>query len=363
MPPPAPSILQYHPRADAGDGGITNSVRRLSAGFSAVGARAIIVSDATTPAPTRSSVEWRQINHRSLGPVLLPPALDQSFSDADAVILNSAWTAHNVVAGRAARRLGVPYTLAPRGAYDPLIVRRRRMLKRVWWQFLESALVEHAAAIHVFFDSQAAHLRALGYHGPLIVAPNGVAAPESAAWDGGSTGCLLYVGRFDPEHKGLDLLVHAVARLPRMALPPLEMYGPDWRGGKPRLQRLVEQLGVGDRVRVHDSVLGEAKWELMSRAVGFVYPSRWEGFGNAPAEAAALGVPTLVTPYPLGAYLHQQGAAVLAPATVSGLMEGLRRLVGDEAAAIGARARRVVRTSFTWEAVARSWMEQLPVSR
>jgi glycosyltransferase involved in cell wall biosynthesis len=351
-------IVQYHPRAAAGDGGITNSVRRLSAGFAHTGAEAIIVSDADRPAPADPGVEWRQVRHRRLGPFFLPDSLDEAFEGADHLILNSAWTAHNVMAGRAARRLRIPYVLAPRGAYDPLIVRRRQLMKRVWWKAWEGELVRDAAAVHVFFRSQDEHLLALGYTGPVVVAPNGVAAPSDAHWTGAG-GFLLYLGRFDPEHKGLDLLVRAVAEAPSGTLPPLRMHGPDWRGGKPRLAALIRELGVGDRVELGEPVLGRAKYDLMAEATGFVYPSRWEGFGNSPAEAAAVGVPTLVTPYALGLYLAERDAAVLAPPTVAGLGEGLRRLVDPAARRVGERGRQLVREEFSWDAVARSWMDQL----
>jgi glycosyltransferase involved in cell wall biosynthesis len=64
-----------------------------------------------------------------------------------------------------------------------------------------------------------------------------------------------------------------------------------------------------------DPVQGPAKDRLTAQAAGFVYPSRWEGFGNAPAEAAALGVPVLTTPYPPGCFLAERDAAIVAEPT------------------------------------------------
>jgi len=353
-------ITQYHPRAASGDGGITNSVRRLSAAFVRAGARAIIVCDTDAAPPSDDDgVEWRPVAHRRVGRILIPTGLGEAFAGSEVVVLNSAWTSHNALAGRVARRNGIPYVMAPRGAYDPLILRRRRLLKRAWWHTVERELTTRAAAVHIFFESQASHLRSLGYAGALIVAPNGVVPPTGHRWIGPAGEYLLYLGRFDPEHKGLDLLVRAVAGLPSGQLPPLRLHGPDWGGGKERLARLVRDLTVEDRVQVGDAVHGDAKWDLIARARGFVYPSRWEGFGNSVAEAAVLGVPTLVTPYPLGTFLAERDAAVLAPATIDGLRDGLLRLVGDEAEAIGDRARLLVRDHFSWDEVARTWIDQL----
>jgi glycosyltransferase involved in cell wall biosynthesis len=351
-------FVQYHARAASGDGGITNSVRRLSEGLARAGVQPVIVCDDDAPAPDLPGVEWRQTPHRRVGPWLIPSGLEAAFEGADVVVLNSGWTVHNLLAGRAARRVGAPYVLAPRGAYDPLILRRRGVAKRLWWRAAEGDLVHRSRAVHVFFERQRAHLTALGYDGDLIVAPNGVSTPADVHWTGAGD-YLLYIGRFDPEHKGLDVLVRSIAAAPRGSLPVLRLHGPDWRGGKARLQALVRSLGVEDRVMLGEPVHGAAKWRTFAEAVGFVYPSRWEGFGNSAAEAAAIGVPTLVTPYPLGSYLAARDAAFLAEPTVPGLLDGLRRLLGPEGPRIGASASELVRREFSWDAVARSWEQQV----
>lgn len=353
-------VAQYHPRAASGDGGITNSVRRLASSFARQGATAIVICDTDTDeVPGVANVEWRRTRHRRVHGVRLPSDLTGALLGADVVILNSAWTAHNVAAGRAAGRMGVPYVLAPRGAYDPRILKRRPLLKKLWWNLFEGDLTRQAEAIHVFFRSEEDHVRRLGYTGPLVVAPNGVAPPPALEWRGPSGDYLLFLGRFDPEHKGLDLLVRAVAGLPRGALPPLRLHGPDWSGGKRRLMRLIGQLGLWDRIQVGDALYGNAKWLAMANALAFVYPSRWEGFGNAVAEAGSLGVPTLVTPYPLGRYLAERSAAVLVPATLEGLEAGLLRATDSKAADVGRNARRVINREFAWDQVGRTWLAQL----
>jgi glycosyltransferase involved in cell wall biosynthesis len=353
-------IVQYHPRALVGDGGITNSVRHLSAAMARLGADAVIAcGDAGRDAPAQLPVPWIAVRHSGPRGMRVPRGLEHVLSDADVLVCNSAWTAHNVAAARAARKLGVPYVLAPRGAYDPRIRQRRPLAKTAWWMLLEQRLVARARAVHVFFPEEREHLEAIGYRGDVLIAPNGVTVPDDAVWDGGSGGYVLYIGRFDPEHKGLDLLVRAAASLPAGAIPPIRLHGPDWRGGKEVVRDLVRDLGATDRVLVGDAVYGDEKWALLQAARAFVYPSRWEGFGNSTAEAAALGVPTLVTPYPLGMHMAHRGAAVLAEADVPALRAGLQGVCSPEAAHVGERAAQVVREELTWEAVARSWLSQL----
>lgn len=353
-------IVQYHPRALVGDGGITNSVRQLCAAMAELGADPVVACDrGWGGAPARLSVPWVAVRHAGPHGRRIPLGLGRVLSDADVLVCNSAWTTHNVVAARAARRAGIPYVLAPRGAYDPRIRQRRRLAKAGWWRLFEQRLVARAGAVHVFFPEEREHLASIGYRGEVLVAPNGVSVPGGAAWDGGSGGYVLYIGRFDPEHKGLDLLVRAAASLPAGAIPPVRLHGPDWRGGKQAVRDLVRHLGASDRVVIGDAVYGEEKWALLRAARAFVYPSRWEGFGNSTAEAAAVGVPTLVTPYPLGMHLARRNAAVMSAADVAALRAGLQRVCSPEAAQMGTRAAQVVREELTWEAVARAWLSQL----
>lgn len=355
------NIVRYYPRAYRGDGGITNSVRRLSEACVRAGANvSVAVDERDVPAERERTTPFRWVSVRHVGPPSLrrPVGLDASLRRADLLVLHSAWTYQNVVAARCARRIGLPYLLEPRGAYDPLIFERRRTIKRLWWWAFERRLVRESAAIHTFFVSQRDHLRRIGYHGPTVVAPNGVTPPEGFEWDGGSGNYVLWVGRFDPEHKGLDLLLQGLKQMPPDDRPHIRLHGPDWAGGKARVIALVDRMDLAADVTIGPAVHGADKWRLLSRATAFTYPSRWEGFGNSAAEAVSIGVPTLVTPYPFGQWLGDHDAAIVAEPTPAGLAEGLARVCAPEAARAAQRGQEIVRRELNWDAVARSWLEQ-----
>ncbi len=355
------SITFDYPRALSGDGGMTRSVRRLCRAVSDVGGDACVICDQGIDAQPGDGVRLVLIPHRHVGGHYLPRAsdLDRALRNLDLLVLNSAWTPHNVIAGRHAQRAGLPYVIGPRGAYDPAIRRRHHMRKDLWWLAFERSLVAGAAALHLSFDSERTGVEdSVAYRGEIMVVPNGVEIPAGTHWDGGSGGYVLWLGRVDPEHKGLDLLVQAMASLPASQRYPLRLCGPQWRNGKQRMIAMVRQLGVNRWITIGEPVHGPAKWELLSRAVGFVYPSRWECFGNAVAEAAGVGLPCLVTPYPTGEFLASRGAAIMSQSTASGLAQGLLALVGPDAANIGNRARKVVKESFNWDDMGRLFLEQ-----
>jgi glycosyltransferase involved in cell wall biosynthesis len=104
---------------------------------------------------------------------------------------------------------------------------------------------------------------------------------------------VLYVGNFNP-HKNIPRLIRAFGLLPgsvrsRHTLVLAGGYG----DGRPELARLVESLGLTDRVvfpgRVDDADLPA----LYSEAAVYVTPSLQEGFGSTVLEAMACGAPVV----------------------------------------------------------------------
>jgi glycosyltransferase involved in cell wall biosynthesis len=351
-------IVLSYPRAVVGDGGLSLATRRLAREIADSGQSVLVAFDEGDAPVDTNDLQWVRVRDLGAGRVRVPIGLDHVLTTGDLLLLKSAWVAHNSFAGRVARRTGVPYVLAPRGAYDPYILQRRACTKQIWWRAFEKGLLERARAVHVFFESQRRDIESLGYRGPLVVAPNGVDRPK-VTWDGGSGGYLLWIGRFDYEHKGLDLLLQAMKLIPRNERMPLRLHGPDWRDRKRVVIGLIRDLELDDSVVVGEAVFGEQKSALLRSAAGFVYPSRWEAFGNSPAEAIAMGVPTLMTPYPLARSVAERGGAILVDPTPAALADGLRRLGSAEAGAVGREGSRIIQEEFDWPTVARSWTAQL----
>jgi glycosyltransferase involved in cell wall biosynthesis len=101
--------------------------------------------------------------------------------------------------------------------------------------------------------------------------------------------------------KGIDLVLRALKVLTARGIPYRYVIGGDGPE-KGRLEALVDELGLQDKVHFRGSVEGQEKWRLLRNADLFVMPSRYdpafpwpwrESFGIAFAEAAAFGVPAV----------------------------------------------------------------------
>jgi len=353
-------IVHYQPQLLARDSGTVNAGRGWAEAMARSGSDVLALVDrSTAERPAPEGVEVVGLRHSLRGAMRFPRAASQALRGADIVVLHGGWFLGNIIVGRACVREGVPFVVTSHGAYAPEVFETRVATKRLWAATLERPHLRRALAVHVFFAEQASQVRRLGVDLPTIVAPNGISVPESARWDGGSGGYLLWLGRFHPVQKGLDLIVRAVAGMPASQRPEVRLHGPDWRGQKAIVRDLVRELDVEHWIRIGEPIYGDEKWELIRRAAGCVFPSRSDACPVAVSEAAAVGVPTLVAGYPLGDFLTSQKAAVRVEHEPSSIADGISFLTSVEAPELGAQARSVARQSLSWEAVTRSWTVQL----
>lgn len=291
-------------------------------------------------------------------------ALHEQCGSFDAVHLHSVFLWPTWAAARAASRAGAPYLLSPRGMLvKDLIARKSARLKRAWISLIERRNLEHASGIHVTSEAEAIELKQFGFALPAIFqVPNGVTpdSGQNAAGElpddlgkilAGGKPVVLCLGRINWK-KGLDRLIPAMARVPEAVLL---VVGNDEEEHTAALRELARREGVLDRVVFAGPVFGRAKATLYRRATLLALASYSENFGNVVLEAMAEGCPVLVTPE-VGAapIVEELGGGLVVQGSPQSLGEGLKKLLGDPAlrTAMGKRASEMVRTNYSWDAVA-----------
>jgi glycosyltransferase involved in cell wall biosynthesis len=355
-------FVSYYPRATSDLSGVTEALWGWAAALIDAGHDVLVLhagGQRLSPDPrhVRPGLLDEEIPHRGGGRTTHRPiGIGRWLQPTDVLLLHEGWVVSNVIAARAARRVGCPYVLVPHGVYEPGIIatlKRPHAPRRI----IERTVIQGAAAVHVFFASEAPLIRALAPKTPpLIVAPIGF-EPGGDRWTGGG-GYLAWIGRYDPIHKGLDILIQAVARLPPDERPTVELRGPDFNGGYARTVDLIGRLGLDQWIHALGPIAGSQKAEFLGRSDGYLMPSRWEGYGIALVENLAIGAPCLVSDtIHLADPLLAAGAAILAPPTAAGFVDGLRRLATADPTALGDRARAFVQSSFSWSDVTASFVD------
>lgn len=291
-------------------------------------------------------------------------ALQLQCRDFDLLHLHSVFLWPTWAAARIARRIGIPYLLAPKGMLvKELIESKSRIIKSAWITLIERRNLEQAAGIHVTSELEAQKLREFGFPlPPLYEVPYGVGEegvpptppdlPEIAIEVlGRGRPVILFLGRVTPK-KGLDRLIPAMKDVPDV---DLLVAGNDEEGHAVQMASLARAVGVGHRVTFCGPVYGAAKAELYRRSTVFCLPSRSENFGNVVLEAMLEGCPVVVTA-DVGAasIVMQVGGGVVSSGDPKGLAASLRRLIADRTLrlSMAISGRKAMLQSYGWDTFA-----------
>jgi glycosyltransferase involved in cell wall biosynthesis len=172
---------------------------------------------------------------------------------------------------------------------------------------------------------------------------------------------VTYVGGFGP-HKNLVRLIEAFAKVaaePRFADVTLALVG-DHSGDVffseyARLQRLVEDRGLTSRVVFTGFVADEDLVGLLNCSAFLALPSLMEGYGLPAVEAAACGLPVLVTRNSPIPELLGDGALAVEPYLTSEIRAAMVRLLDDsDLRARMGDAARLAAARLSWAEAARS---------
>ena len=262
-----------------------------------------------------------------------------------------------------ARRARVPYLIEPCGMH------RRRLrslgLKAVFDRLVAARIVAGASLIVTTSKLEAAELEEDGVRPERIRRrPNGIDAEGLLPLP--PRGALRRMLKFPPEApivlslaritegKGLIDFARALARLSGIWGI---VAGPD--AGDGTLARLLAErasLNLTERLAVlPDGLWGSDRAQAFADADAFCLASATESFGNAALEAAAVGLPVVISEaYGAADWLEPKGTRVVPYGNVNLLAEAIRDVVesANVRQASEAAAPRI-RDALSWNAVAR----------
>ncbi len=218
---------------------------------------------------------------------------------------------------------------------------------------LEAAMIRRATRISATSGSsrEAAHLISPSTPVDMVSAgvPSGLFEIERRPGQ-----FLLYFGRLDIFHKGIDTLLEAVALMAKKR-PDIELRIAGRGSMGDRIAAMAQGLGIAKNVRLLGTVTDAERDELFATAAIQLMPSRFEGFGLAAAEAMAAGVPLVAAA--VGSLPEvvdsPNGGVLIPPSDPAELAAAAEKLLDDPAArdALSRSARESARR-FDWDSVA-----------
>lgn len=261
-----------------------------------------------------------------------------------------------------ARRRGIPYIVEPLGMYGPKL--RSARMKAAYESAFGKRLMARAKMLIATSEVESTDLIGAGLSATSIrLRPNGVSVgdllplPERGSFRarmgiGADALLVLTISRLSIT-KGLTALGSAAYELPEVVFV---VAGPDDRDGTlAALKKAAVLPGLGARLIVlPEGLWGSDKAFAFADADCFCLPSATESFGIAAAEAAALGLPVVLSDRCGGReWLNPESTRIFEFGNTPALVEVLRETLADEPTTDAARAAApAIRDRLKWSSVA-----------
>ena len=288
--------------------------------------------------------------------------LPKPFDRPDLVVFQECYRPVYLSVAENLRKNGIPYIILPHGELGKDAQQKKHLKKVAANLLFFNRFTRKSLAIQCLSERE---LEGTFFGKRRFIGTNGVDMPnvqkESFSRDGVK---MVFIGRLDAYHKGLDLLLEAV-RLSKPALKEsgcrVEIYGPDHAGRYENVERLIGENDVQDIVSLNHEILGEDKIKKLLESDIFIQTSRFEGMPLGILEAMSYALPCLVTEgTSLGGVVSEAKAGWVAKTTAQDIAACLVRAVHDRDRwmEFGKNGRTAVQDRFSWDVIAEETVNQ-----
>ncbi len=224
--------------------------------------------------------------------------LPAPFCHPDVVIVESFYNMTGTKLLMELLRNNIPYIIIPRGELTKRAQNRKKLKKKIANLLVSKRFAKKAFAIH-YLTAQEYSDSGDSWNNNHIIIPNGIDVPIEIKNKFCENGIqCLSIGRIEPYHKGLDLVIEACHRIRDDLIKAnckIDIYGPDTAHLVDKLKEQVRSYKLDDIIAFHDGIFGEEKKRVLLQSDVFLILSRFEGHPMALLEAMSYGLPCLVS--------------------------------------------------------------------
>ena len=276
----------------------------------------------------------------------------------DLIVFHEAYRPIYLSISRFLRTYNIPYIIIPHCELSNEAQKRKWLKKKVANLLFFNRFINHAAQIQCLSQLE---LSTTKFKASKFIGTNGMELKQNIKTEF-YNGDIVYIGRLDLHHKGIDIMISGVTQCADMLRSQgikLNIYGPNIHGRAEKIKKLINKNNVNDIIKLHGPVLDSEKEELLLKCRFFMQTSRVEGMPMGILEALAYGVPCLITEgTTLGDVVRVENAGWVAETKPHSVSQAIVRAFNaqdyDEKSK---NARRLIEEQFQWDVIAKKTIE------
>lgn len=222
--------------------------------------------------------------------------LPSPFRSPDIVIFHEIYCLEYLQISRNLKKYNIPYVIIPHGGLTEGAQKKKHLKKFFANLILFNRFINGAAAIQCLSQRE---YETTHFGKKKFIGTNGIIIPSRRKDNFNENEIkFVYIGRLDAYHKGLDLLIQAVALQKEFLTEhkcEFYIYGPDYHGRFENIKELIKCNHVENLIFLSHEVSGKEKEDILLNSDVFIQTSRFEGMPMGILEALSYGVPCCVT--------------------------------------------------------------------
>lgn len=226
--------------------------------------------------------------------------LPEPFNRPDIVIFQGIYFVQYCQIAKWLRKNSIPYIIVPRCSMTTAAIKSHALKKKIANILFFNKFVKNADKIQFLTQNEYEESKNNFKFRNYFILGNGVELPTAKyKVKNRDEFKIVFVGRYNIYHKGLDVLLDAVScnkEWFKNNEVSLLLYGSDSDNGLTYLKERITKENLGDTVRICGPVFNKEKEKALLDADIFIHTSRLEGQPTSVIEAISYGVPVIVTP-------------------------------------------------------------------
>lgn len=282
-------------------------------------------------------------------------SLPTPFNNPDIVIFNEVYKPKYIHLSKECNKRNIKYVIIPHGCLTDDARRKKGtwLKKQIALKFVLRKFIKNATAIQFLnvMEKNNTHIKYKNY----IISGNGIKIEIK------NNSCksknIIYIGRYDVYHKGLDYLVEMCKKYHDWFIKnkiKIHLYGRDSKGSLNILNDLIDKYSVGDVLIVNGAIYGKEKEELLKKSYAFIQTSRFEGQPMGILEALGYGVPCIVTKgTSFAEYVNENKCGFGSELDIDIIFNNLKKILNDEDLrnTFSKNAIKSIKRDFDWDVV------------